>query len=456
MKKSLMLLTMSALIGMLALSGCGSNETEKPAEEPPKTEQGTAPKVDDSTKKVENFEMVIRHTNVLETSKPTLKVLEEVAAKTQEEVPGLKFKLDGVDDTTNRDVKLKAEMQAGIQPPIFNLFGGADTITYSQAGRLLPLNDILTEIGLGDAFLNLDSFTVDGKIYGLPESGFVEGFFYNKKIFAEAGVEVPKTWDEVYAVSEKIKEKGYIPIAMGAAGADGWVPNMILNNLFIGLGGPDLQKGFKTGESKWTDPAVVGAFQHIRDLVEKGYIDKNALGIDYAAGQANFYTGKAGMIFDGSWAIGGFTGDTSKIKDDIGFFRNPDIGGPGDGYINAGFSNGYGFSANLKDNELEAVKAFIKNYYSKDNQKRLMIEISRIPSMKGITDLTGAKELTKSLGESQGTAKGAFPAFDDLVQKEVKMVLEKVVQEVMAGKTTPEDAAKKVQDAQDTANAKKE
>ncbi|WP_268633699.1 extracellular solute-binding protein [Paenibacillus alginolyticus] len=42
--------------------------------------------------------------------------------------------------------------------------------------------------------MNLNEFTVDGKIYGLPRAGYVEGVFYNKKMFEDAGVQVPKTW----------------------------------------------------------------------------------------------------------------------------------------------------------------------------------------------------------------------------------------------------------------------
>lgn len=457
MKKGLMLLTVTAMLSMLALSGCGSKEAEKPAD-PPKTEAATTPKTEEKKveepKKVENFEISLRHVNVLDTAKPLLELLKGVVAKTEADVPGLKINLDGVDDTTNRDVKLKAEMQAGTQPPIFNLFGGADTQTYSKAGRLLPLNDILAEVGLADSFFNTKEFEVDGKIYGLPEAGYIEGFFFNKKIFDDNGLTAPKTWDELITVSETLKSKGITPIAMGAAGADAWVPNMILNSLFVGYGGMEIQEGFATGATKWTDPAVVKAFEKMQELMTNGYIDKNALGLDYAAGQANYYTGKAAMLFDGSWAITSIVGETSTVKDVTSFFRFPDVGGPGDGTLNGGFSNGYGFSANLKENELTAVKAFIKNFYTLDNQKANLLSLGKIPAMKGITDMTGANDLIKGIGESQGSAKATWPAYDALVTKDVKLVVEKAIQQVMAGKSTPQEATELIQKTQDASNAK--
>ncbi|MNO42251.1 Multiple sugar-binding protein precursor [compost metagenome] len=447
MKKQSLLLAITALV---ALAGCAEKNaetTEKASPAASSTTEASKPAAS------EPFKMVLRHIHIRETAIPTLKLLEEVVKKTEADVPGLKFTLDGVEDTVNRNVKLKAEMASGTQPPIFSLFGGADTQNYSKAGRLLALNDIMAEVGIKDSFFDLREFTVDGKIYGLPESGYIEGFFYNKKLFEEAGVEVPKTWDDLLVVMEKLKAKGITPLAMGAGGGDGWVANMLVNNLLVALGGPSIQEGFATGATKWTDPAVVETFKRVTDLVDKKYIDPNVLGLAFAEGQATFYTGKAAMLFDGSWAVNAIVGDTSLVKDSTGFFRFPDVGGAGDGYINGGWSNGYGFSADLKDNELQAVKAFIKNFYTLDNQARILGETNQIPAMKGITEVKGASELITMIGEQQGSAKGAYPAFDAFVQTSVKVELETIVQELLGGKIKPEAAAERMQKTQESANA---
>lgn len=450
MKKSFMLFVAVMLVMTAVLAGCGSknnsetadSNTNKEAAEPTATPE-----------QAEEFTMVLRHINVRDTAKNTLALLQDVVKQTEQEVPGLKFELDGVEDTVNRDVKLKAEMAAGTQPPIFNLFGGADTQNYSKAGRLLALNDIMAELNLTDAFFNLGEFTVDGKIYGLPDAGYIEGFFYNKKMFEDAGVQVPTTYDQLLAACEALKAKGITPIALGGGAGDGWAINMLNNSLFVGLGGPQLQEGLKSGQTKWTDPAMVEAFTKLKELKDREFIDPNVLGLKYAQGQAKFYTGQAAMLFDGSWAASAITGPDSQVADVAGFFRFPDIGGPGDGYINGGWSNGYGFSADLKDKQLEAAKAFIKNFYNLDNQKKQLITDSRIPAMKGIADIEGATPLVQSIGESQGSAKGAFPAFDALVQPKVKVTLETTMQELLGDKVTPEEAAEQMQKVQDEANA---
>jgi len=452
MRKS-SLAVLAVILTATALTACGSNKDKEQSSSTPAA-TGTASATSSQEVKAESFEMVLRHIHIRETAKPTLKLLEEVIQKTEQDVPGLKVSLDGVEDTVNRNVKLKAEMASGTQPPIFHLFGGADTQNYSKAGRLLPLKGILTEIGIQDSFFDLREFDVDGEIYGLPESGYIEGFFYNKELFEEAGVSgVPATWDELIAAMEKLKAKGITPIAMGAGAGDGWVANMLVNNLLVALGGPQIQEGFSTGATKWTDAPVLETFTRLVDLVNKQYIDPNVLGLAFAEGQANFYTGKAAMLFDGSWAVNAIVGETSLVKDSAGFFRFPDVGGPGDGYINGGWSNGYGFSAELKDNELAAVKAFIKNFFTLDNQKRTLVETNQIPAMKGVTQVEGASQLIQSIGEQQGSAKGAYPAFDALVQPSVKVELEAVVQELLGKQITPEEATKRMQKAQDNAIA---
>ncbi|MCG7406973.1 extracellular solute-binding protein [Paenibacillus sp. ACRRX] len=446
MKKRFLLLIVAVLLTMSALTGCSSSTKSDSSAANGTDQTGNAA---EGTK---SFNMVLRHIHIRDTAKKSLEILQETVKKTESEVPGLTFVLDGVEDAVNRDVKLKAEMAAGTQPPVFSLFGGADTRNYSKAGRLLPLNDILKELNIQDSFFDLREFTVDGQIYGLPESGYIEGFFYNKKLFEQAEAKVPTNWDELVTAMEQLKSKGITPIAMGAGSGDGWVINMLVNSMFVALGGPELQEGFATGATKWTDPAVVETFKRIRMMVDKQYIDPNVLGLKFPQGQANFYTGKAAMLFDGSWAVNAISGESSTVKADTGFFRFPDVGGPGDGYINGGWSNGYGFSATVKDQELTAVKAFINNFYNQENQKRTLVETSQIPAMKGISDLQGANELIKTIGEAQGSAKGAFPAFDSLVQPKIKVTLESTMQQLLGGKIEPEKAAERMQKIQDEAN----
>ena len=52
----------------------------------------------------------------------------------------------------------------------------------------------------------------DGKIYGIPYATNADGVIYNKDIFNELGLQIPKTWDEFVDVSNKIKDSGKLPL----------------------------------------------------------------------------------------------------------------------------------------------------------------------------------------------------------------------------------------------------
>lgn len=64
-------------------------------------------------------------------------------------------------------------------------------------------------------------YRVDGKQYGVAYELGMVGFWYNKELFAKAGVkDTPETWGELLAVVRQLKAAGVVPIALG--GAEKW------------------------------------------------------------------------------------------------------------------------------------------------------------------------------------------------------------------------------------------
>lgn len=455
MKRSFFTLTAAALVVTTALSGCGSstgngkssasgNTDTKPAA----TATTTEPKKDDKPKEVK---LAFRHTMTKDSDQKALARTQDAVKDAMASMPGLKIEMEGMDENVHRFQKLRAEMAAGNPPEIFTSFGGTDTKDFVKTGNVLELTPILNELGLKDKFINLDEFTVDGKIYGLPLAGYAEGFFYNKKIFKDAGVDVPKTWDEFLKACEAIKAKGFTPIAL--AGKDAWVINMLTNTLWVRTAGPDSVPGFNDGSRKWTDADVTDGFKKFEDLAKKDYFTKGALALGYDEQKNAFATGQAAMSFDGSWTSGFYTNkDTSKVADDVGFFAMPNLGGKGDNTLNASYSSGFAFSAKLTDDQKAGVKAFIKAMYSEKYQGRANQEEGWLPSM--TYQLTGAKPI---VGEITQAFKGQklFPAFDAIVPAKSREALENGVQAIVGGKMSSSDALAKVQAAQEAANKEK-
>lgn len=472
MKKKLVSVLAVSMAMSAFLAACGSKDNDNASSPLPSSSPSASPSESASAspsaspsesaspEKVENFTVSLRHIQIGDAQKFRKAILDDVVAKTEAEVPGLKFELDGVEDNVNRFTKLPAEMAAGNPPKIFDVFGGAgDTQKYAKAGRMLDLTPILDELGIRDKFLNvLDPFTVDGKIYGLPIGGNTEGIFYNTELFAKYNLNPPTTWDDLTKAADTLKKNGITPFAEGSQAA--WVPNMLVNTLIGRVAGENTNNGFVTGQAKWNSPDVVAAYQVLADWEKKGYFTKGELGKDYDGMLNDFVAGKAGMMFDGSWRSSAFKNDAvgGAIAGKVAFVALPAVpNGKGDQTaVNANYGEGYGFSADLNDNELKAVKAFIKNMYSDEMQLRGLLEDGVLPSMKlsdeSISQVTDP--VVKQVLDVLGKASATFPHFDSVVQSKVYTETETQLQKLIAGKATPQqvgDAIQKVQDAENAA-----
>lgn len=74
-------------------------------------------------------------------------------------------------------------------------------------------------------------------VYGIPYAANANGVMYNKTLFKEMGLQVPKTWDELIATAQKIKAAGKIPFYFTYK--DDWQTNLPFNALGPNLVGID-------------------------------------------------------------------------------------------------------------------------------------------------------------------------------------------------------------------------
>ncbi len=166
-----------------------------------------------------------------------------------------------------------------------------------------------------------------GRVLSLPLEFNIEGVWYNKKIFAQNGITVPKTWDQLVADAAKLQAKGIQPFA--ASGIQGWPITRLVGNLIFSKLGADALEKIQTGKAKLTDPQYVWAAQQVADLGKKGYFGQGVASLDYGPAEDVFLQGKAAMFYMGSWALADFN-DPTKNKlgvASIGFFPFPGVSG---------------------------------------------------------------------------------------------------------------------------------
>lgn len=206
---------------------------------------------------------------------------------------------------------------------------------------------------------------VYGAMVSIPYQYNIEGIFYNKKIFADQGIEEPKTWDDLLAAGEKIKAAGITPIAV--AGADGWPLTRYIGMYIQRLLGPDALKNVQDGTTKLTDPDYVAGAQALTDLANSGMFGEGFVSQDQNAANNAFLTGQAAMKYDGSWFLGNINDESQNQigVENIGFMSFPEVEG-GTGSIDQWPANaGTAFAADKKQfgpNTKAWFECIIENY----------------------------------------------------------------------------------------------
>jgi multiple sugar transport system substrate-binding protein len=169
----------------------------------------------------------------------------------------------------------------------------------AETGALAPLGDygIKTD---GYAQGPVSAATYKDKLYGLQPGANTIAIFYRKGVLAKAGVQPPKTWDELKATAKKLtvgKQYGFA--FNGTADYEGawqFLPPMWTN-------GGD--------ETNLKTPQVAEALQLWKDLVDDGSVSKSVVNWKQSDVNDQFVAGKAAMMLNGPWQIP--TLDKNKI-----------------------------------------------------------------------------------------------------------------------------------------------
>ncbi|MEV4659843.1 ABC transporter substrate-binding protein [Micromonospora sp. NPDC049301] len=104
--------------------------------------------------------------------------------------------------------------------------------------------------------------TVNGTLYGVPLGANVKSFvWYSPKTFKEKGWEVPTSWDQLIALSDKIAASGMKPWCAGVESGDatGWPATDWIEDVILRTQGPEVYDQWTTHAIPFNDPKVVEA-----------------------------------------------------------------------------------------------------------------------------------------------------------------------------------------------------
>lgn len=206
------------------------------------------------------------------------------------------------------------------------------TSLYAPKNVLRPIDEYMTRDGInaGDFYEeSLKELTYNEQLYGLPLTVDARALFYNKKMFAEAGLEAPTNWDELEkAATALTKWNGNKLEVAGFSMADPGLFSMYLQQ----AGGQMLGEDGKTGFNSEQGKQVLEFWQR---LLNDNKVYK--VGFEEGLGEGNdaFVTGKVAMLYTGPWMMSTY----NKYGKDLEYGIVPPPSGPnGDqGSVMGGF-----------------------------------------------------------------------------------------------------------------------
>jgi alpha-glucoside transport system substrate-binding protein len=156
--------------------------------------------------------------------------------------------------------------EAGDPYDIYNFPQPGLMADFARSDFVKPVDDFLSQDYLSTKYDQswIDLGTVDGSLYGVWHNADVKSLvWYPKKQFDAAGYEIPETWDELIALSDKMVADGNIPWCIGfeSGGATGWPGTDWLEDIMLRTASPEDYDAWTRGELKFDSPQVRKAFE---------------------------------------------------------------------------------------------------------------------------------------------------------------------------------------------------
>ncbi len=474
MKKKILATLLSATMVLGVLSGCGSTSADSASTEPAATEpaaEATAEaKEEAKTETTETTETAASSSDFsgedpqLEKEFHILSIWAEdndngvlinsICKAYQEVNPNFTYEYELVSSDDLRQ-KVATLVASNDLPDMFVYESGKPIVDLIEAGQVADIGAMLEEIGSTDyvtpsATSLLQTLSGTDTIYDLPLGLNVEGFWYNKALFEQAGIEkAPETWDEFEEDLQKLSDAGIQPLSCGAA--DKWGATRLINAYTVRSLGADAMKNAAEGTTSYTDEGYVAAAAKIQEWANNGYFGEGVNTVDMNTAGSMLMTGKAAIFYNGSWFASNLNDTTANAagEDGIGYFNIPVVDAsvsPADSYsMNCG--NILCLSQAKTD---EATKWFIKYFVEHIGD----VAMETQGSIKGYTYSAQASDMsgyTQLVLDEIGKAQSAFTWYEATMGSEVSDAAQNNVQMLFSGEMTPEDYMQSIQDAADMA-----
>lgn len=354
--------------------------------------------------------------------------------------PGDKVVIDRYSGAQALFTAFHAASIAGKGPDLVDLWTGLYTLREKEF--LLPLNSYLSAsdkarlVGLNSMAVNMDP--VHNNFYGISSDIVTYLGYYNKALFAKAGIKAPPTTYTAFVDDLKaLKKHNVLPIE------DGGNPWLVATNFayfMMNTLPPASVDALRTGKMRWTDPKVAKALSQYVSIYHS-YVNPDVLTEKNPS--APFLSGKAAMLWnDGSWDMAQYEKALGKK---LGFFFIPQqAGAPAAGYIASGPGVATCATSYTKNRALAV--AFLKAAIA-PSVMNVLVKNGAMPAVTGIDARLFSDPMSKQLYNvvvEKTHQNKIWPLWDNYQAPTVDDALNKEFGLAITGQATPASALQAV------------
>jgi raffinose/stachyose/melibiose transport system substrate-binding protein len=394
---------------------------------------------------------------------------ETYIAAFNKQYPNIKinYKLVNISDWV---AALRPALASGKGPDVFDMQPGAYV---TQFKSFAVDQTALAEQALGSdwktkvAPIGISGLSADGKLTAMSVGQVYAGMLWiNADIFKKYNLQAPKTLAEWKQVCQVLKQNKVGCFVQGAAqeGFDQDTLQSIANSVQ-----PGLWTKVSNGEARWTDPGIVKTLAIWKDLFDSGIMQPGAIGYQqYPDANNDFLTGKYGMVMMGTWytqyattkamtaalSAAGVSGAKPFPILPVAF---PDVAGAGNTSAMYGDAD-FGLAISTKSKVRPAAETFVKwMATSAEGQQVIADQLNDLPSLTSVTPNFDNVELVDPAIQKDPVqqlitrASAVTEPRQALLNADVQNGILAAATSVATGKTSPEDAAKTLQQAAEAA-----
>lgn len=223
---------------------------------------------------------------------------------------------------TDGDNLVKTRLATGDMNDVFNYNSGSLLAALDPATNLVALTDQGFMDGIDETFKTATSAGDD--LYGVPfEQAMGGGILYNRQVYADLGLETPRTWAQFMDNNAVIKDAGIDPVIQTYA--DTWTSQLFVLADYhnIAAEDPDWADKYTANQAKYVDEPAIRSFERLQEVYEAGYLNRDFASATQSQGMQQLVDGTGAHYPMLTATISSYVGLSDDAAENIGFFAQP-------------------------------------------------------------------------------------------------------------------------------------